>query len=455
MEQADSKTKKQSSPKKNGNAPSKTKLQLANDTLKDIDGVVDSAKSIHEKLGNPANKFVNFIKGKLTKSKKTLPIQESNLLSESIDVEQKTESIQESQENIVESFQDLTNQEIVTTDDPFKQLEEVLLSDESSANYSQSVQKAINAQVKILTVIKSPSLLPKTYNVILSSLAEAILCASDNERENIQKNAGLMLQSLIFFQDAQLLYEEEEHDKEAEEMLVFATNALQESVSTILLASIPGPGSAGAAVKVATATKKIKVVETLCSLIKGELFSKYLKFWFRKKKLQQQRTDFYLSVAAIFDKLARHSDIFGHKQMLLSETILDYKEKLIPYIGDKTNDIEALMSKIPDIKNKMPTCSPKPSDGRKLSIFVIILSIAAFITADFFILSIYFDNSPIISISVSIVVPLILLTVGWSISSSIVESASNKISKWQKEKSKNRKDVARYYYDNLAKLLYS
>jgi len=190
MEQADSKTKKQSSPKKNGNAPSKTKLQLANDTLKDIDGVVDSAKSIHEKLGNPANKFVNFIKGKLTKSKKTLPIQESNLLSESIDVEQKTESIQESQENIVESFQDLTNQEIVTTDDPFKQLEEVFLSDESSANYSQSVQKAINAQVKILTVIKSPSLLPKTYNVILSSLAEAILCASDNERENIQKILG-------------------------------------------------------------------------------------------------------------------------------------------------------------------------------------------------------------------------------------------------------------------------
>ena len=134
---------------------------------------------------------------------------------------------------------------------------------------------------------------------------------------------------------------------------------------------------------------------------------------------------------------------------------MDYKEKLIPYIGDKTNDIEALMSKIPDIKNKMPTCSPKPSDGKKLSIFVIILSIAAFITADFFILSIYFDNSPIISILVSIVVPLILLTVGWSISSSIVESASNKISKWQKEKSKNRKDVARYYYDNLAKLLYS
>ena len=211
-------------------------------------------------------------------------------------------------------------QEIIvrTNEDPLAQLEDVLNPINIGEKHNKALSKAIESQLKILAVIRTPTLLGQTYNLILSAINDSItLAQTKEEKENYQRNAGLMLHSLVFFQEAQLSYEENNHNKESEQLLDMAVNELQESVTSVALCAITG-GGAVAAKKIAAKV----VIEKACMGIKSSNFIKqFFKYLFKKKQLEQQRKEFYRFLVVAFDKLNRYHDNFGDNQLILAEMI--------------------------------------------------------------------------------------------------------------------------------------
>ncbi|MBR2470045.1 MAG: hypothetical protein IKB43_07850, partial [Fibrobacter sp.] len=133
--------------------------------------VSESLKSISENLGNPINKLSSFFTKKKNtttpKEKKTnnsfvedkashLPANESVL---SVEITSKEKNEVPSQEILVR-----------IDEDPFTQLEDVLNPVNIGEKHDKALTKAIESQLKILSVIRTPTLLGQTYNLILSAI---------------------------------------------------------------------------------------------------------------------------------------------------------------------------------------------------------------------------------------------------------------------------------------------
>lgn len=333
-------------------------------------------------------------------------------------------------------------------DDPFTQLETILSPSNIGESHEKALAKAIEAQLKVLSVVKSPTLLSSSYNTILAALNDSIaLAQTEEEKENYRRNAGLMLHSLVFFQEAQLSYEEKNHDKESEELLNIAANELQESVTSVALAAIPVVGQ-GAAVK--KVVMKV-AVEKACSGIKNTNFmAKFLQFLFKKKKLEQQRRDFYTFLISAFDKLNRYKKNFGTNQFVLAEMIRDYKDKIIPYAGDKTNELKLLAKDDKKIWSDRPQCSAKPGNGLASKIFIVLITIGAIAGIDGYLIQNYYDQSPVVITLISLAVCSVMLVfdviASWRINRS-VKKAKSEYETYQKE---YQTKLADYYYCKLA-----
>lgn len=413
--------------------------------------VSESLKSISENLGNPINKLSSFFTKKKNtttpKEEKTnnsfvedkashLPANESVL---SVEITSKEKNEEPSQEILVR-----------TDEDPFTQLEDVLNPVNIGEKHDKALTKAIESQLKILSVIRTPTLLGQTYNLILSAINDSItLAQTKEEKENYQRNAGLMLHSLVFFQEAQLSYEENNHNKESEQLLDMAVDELQQSVTSVALCAITG-GIGGAAVAAKKISAKI-VIEKACLGIKNSNFiSHFFKHLFKKKQLEQQRKEFYHFLVAVFDKLNRYRKNFGNNQIILAEMINDYREKIIEDAGDKTEELKRLAEQNGEILNYMPVLPSEPSKGVFAKAVSVVIPLVVMLGVDGYMIQNYFSQSPILvtlaSVAVCIVMAIALIVSLWTVNGKIKRRQTD----YQNEITKYHREVADYYYKTLA-----
>ena len=448
---------------------------------KKISSAADYLKTANDSLGNPMEKGFGFISSKINRKKKVElsldniikssdtsnkreKIEEDSSFNENnaslvnkqgvaeVVVFNKSEKIEEASsynENNTSLINKESSTEVVISENPFDQLQQLLDPLALSESCSKALQKAIDAQIKILTVIKSPALLPKTYNLILASMKDAISFSKGEEKILIQKNAGTMFQSLVFFQEAQLLYEEKKHSKDAEEMLELATKALQEATTGIVITAATG-GTAGPVV-IGT---KVKVITGICNEIKKGDFSKYLKFLFRTKELRRMREEFYHSLVMMFDKLARYADVFGNEQMLIAETIRDYKDKINKYAGDKSNELDFILEKNSLGKDKKPVYPIKPSDGKFVRYLISFLLLGMIVGIISFVQMTYFAEKPVLAVILSIFTFFSLSIIGIITSKMMHRTTKKRLDKWESDLKEYVYKVNDFYYNNLANLFY-
>ena len=427
-------------------APFTKRLAEGANNIKDVSA---SLKSINENLGNPISKLSSLF----TKKKNKITPKEEKMSNSFIEDDSSNQPKEDPTINTEISSEENKNEElsqeiIVRTDeDPFTQLEDVLNPINIGEKHDKALAKAIESQLKILTVIRTPTLLGQTYNLILSAINDSItLAQTKEEKENYQRNAGLMLHSLVFFQEAQLSYEENNHNKESEQLLDMAVNELQESVTSVALCAITGGGSV-AAKKIAT---KI-VIEKACTGIKDSNFIKhFFKYLFKKKQLEQQRKEFYRFLIIAFDKLNRYHDNFGDNQLILAEMINDYKDKLIVDAEDKMQEIKLLEKRNKGVLKNVPTPPPKPGNGAFAKFIVILVTIAAMAGIDWYLIQNFYDQSPIpitlASISVCFVMIIFDIGMSWSISRNVKKNKTE----YEQKIIDYRKNLADYYYRMLA-----
>lgn len=432
-----------------------TKLKDASEAIHDVKNIVETAKSIHETLGNPLTKGFGFLSSKIGKRTNNTTCEKNSFVgnedSKSIqeDVESQSIKVTEQKTLIEPTTRDASTEIVVNDkDDPFTQLESILSPTNIGETHEKALAKAIEAQLKVLSVVKTPTLLSSCYNTILAALNDSItLVRTEEEKENHRRNAGLMLHSLVFFQEAQLSYEEKNHDKESEELLNIAANELQESVTSVALAAIPYVGQ-GAVVK--KIVMKV-AIEKACSGIKNTNFmARFLQFLFKKKNLEQQRKDFYTFLISAFDKLNRYKKNFGTNQFILAEMIRDYKDKIIPYAGDKTNELKFLAKDDEKIWSNRPQCSAEPGNGFTLKLLIILLTIGAIIGIDGYLIQNYYDQSPALITLIALAICFVMLVFDIVASRRINRSVKRAKRKYAAYKKEFQKEYADYYYSKLA-----
>lgn len=448
-------------PSASGNDNNKSKLKSTSEAIHDVKDIVETAISIHEKLGSPIKKGFGFLSQKIgkknnesTKEKKyseenkLLELEQSGIGNNAVLKEEQSHTQVTEENKSKELIESSTEIVVNDKDDPFTQLETLLSPTNIGESHEKALAKAIEAQLKVLSVVKTPTLLSSNYNLILSALNDSIaLSTSEEEREKFRRNAGLMLHSLVFFQEAQLSYEEKNHDKESEALLEIAANELQESVTSVALAAVPVIGQGAAMKKIV-----MKVaVEKACSGIRNTNFmAKFLQLLFKKKKLEQQRRDFYLFLVSAFDKLNRYKKNFGKNQLVLSEMIIDYKSKIIPYTEDKTNELKILAEDNEKILIEKPKGRSEPGSGFVSKLIVVLSTIGVIVGFDGYLIQNYYNQSPafvtLLSLSICFVMLVFDIVATWRINKS-VKKAKREYKEYQKE---YQKEIADYYYSKLA-----
>ena len=193
---------------------------------------------------------------------------------------------------------------------------------------------ALNAQLQVLGAINSPGLSISLYDLMIDSLKMAIQKARNwQEKEEYQRCAAIMTNSMVFFLHAKLCWEGDRWSEQGIALLRNACNLVADS-STVLIAK----------------TTKTPVVNnglgnrmfySLTSNTNG-FFDDLIDWFIKGFRIDKYRSEFHNFLLQLFEKLERYRDIYG-RQVLLCELIYRYKDTLAPLAGDKRAGLKRLL----------------------------------------------------------------------------------------------------------------
>ena len=217
-------------------------------------------------------------------------------------------------------------------------------------NSDTALAYALNAQLQVLNAINSPSLSCSVYDLMLDSLKKAVeKTKSPEEKEEYQRSAAIMTNSMVFFMEAKLHWEEDKWSKTGQELLKNACNLVAESSSALLKIKT---GSV-----LLSSDLGIEMFENLMSNV-GGFFSKVIDWFGKSQRIEQYEDEFYKFLLNLSDKLHKYHSIYGN-QALLGELILRYKDELIIRADDKSKKLKELdpdspvLKPLPDFKENM------------------------------------------------------------------------------------------------------
>jgi hypothetical protein len=203
------------------------------------------------------------------------------------------------------------------------------------------IGNAIKAQLQVISAIEHPELFESSFELMLEHLDISIdNSTSENMKRDFQRKGAAMLNSMLFFLQAKLLYEQDENKKEGDKLMLQACELLANTaIDLIKPDSLPSLLTDGVGVAVISG---VKLFENLFKKDKNgkSLFEEFCNWWIEGDELEKKEENFYAMVDATICKLERNHDLFG-KSRILSELILRFKDPLlnrIPY-PDKKNGI--------------------------------------------------------------------------------------------------------------------
>ena len=178
---------------------------------------------------------------------------------------------------------------------------------ELQQNSTGALAEAIKAQLGVVNFVQSPSLSFTLFDTLLAGLENAVsLAQSDSETSHIRSQFSLMIQNYVFFLDAKIQYELNQHKEEAYKLFEQAGQLLSESVVEIAKCyALQGGELLGIASNV--------IVKNVFSQDKEKksIFKTILGWFTMKNRIEEKQDFFYKTIEGIYKKLDEYNNLIG------------------------------------------------------------------------------------------------------------------------------------------------
>lgn len=203
-----------------------------------------------------------------------------------------------------------------------EQMENWLLSLEGEA--SASMQEALKAQIQVIKYVQSPNLIDTTFDTLIDGLKKSLKKAeNEDEKEKIRGSFSRMIQNYVFFLDARVQYEIEEHKDEARKMFLDAGEILIKSIKEVALMAVGGKGK-GKIAKVVI----YNIFDENNNENARHLLNRIYNWWNKEKIIAEKKEEFYDTLYKIVKKLGEYQSYIGESTLIYG-MIERYKPDII------------------------------------------------------------------------------------------------------------------------------
>jgi hypothetical protein len=206
------------------------------------------------------------------------------------------------------------------------------------ANYLSSIEQqskttdilhyTIEAQLQMLQIVNGHNLYLSTVDLFFENLQKALeLADNKQEKTRLRGNMTIMLNSMVFFMEAKIIYLQDESSNRGRELLKQGCGMLAGAVTEIVAvgAGAVGAGAVGAGAAVAKlATQLFK------SMMKKEnvgFWSGVIDWWGKENEIAKRQCEFENFLEKIFHKIDRHKRMLG-KSIIMGELIRRYADDM-------------------------------------------------------------------------------------------------------------------------------
>ena len=216
--------------------------------------------------------------------------------------------------NLVSERDDDNSYEIIS----IPKLEDFLVSLKDKENET-ALSYAIQAQLKVLEVIQSPEITISIFDLFLELLDTSIKLTENKIQKNIiQQKSAVMINSMVFFMEAKICYENKKWTEEGLDLLKQGCNMLADSIPVI-------------ANMVITKGKSIAVdgKQLYDNLLQDRTFLNRIISYFsgeQEKKVRKMKKDFRIFMLDLLNKLCIYKELFG-RSILLAELFKRYFDR--------------------------------------------------------------------------------------------------------------------------------
>lgn len=197
------------------------------------------------------------------------------------------------------------------------------LQDMQGNQCTPSAMQALQSQIQVLNFVKSPALTGMAVDTMVMCLYKAIQSAiNDTEKDAVRESFALMIQSFMFFNEAQLQYEINSNKEEGMQLLTQAGDVLSKSVVSV--AALVASGG------VAAASVGNVVVKNVFARQNGQqsFFGKLISFIGDKKRVEEKKKQHFDSLKNTFTTFDRYAEIIG-PSIVIHGMLERYARKLV------------------------------------------------------------------------------------------------------------------------------
>ena len=202
---------------------------------------------------------------------------------------------------------------------------------------SPSAMQALQSQMQVLNFVKSPTLTGMAVDTMVMCLYKAIQSStSETERDAVRESFALMIQSFMFFNEAQLQYEINSNKEEGIQLLSQAGEILSKSVVSVATLVASGGATAPEVANV--------VVGNVFGQQGGQqsFFGKIVSYIGDKERIEERKAQHIDSLDNAFTTFDRYASIIGPSIVLHGmlerygkQLIENFEEQKTKYIIDK------------------------------------------------------------------------------------------------------------------------
>lgn len=202
---------------------------------------------------------------------------------------------------------------------------------------SPSAMQALQSQMQVLNFVKSPTLTGMAVDTMIMCLYKAIQSSTnETEREAVRESFALMIQSFMFFNEAQLQYEINSNKEEGIQLLSQAGDILSKSVVSV--ATLVASGGAAAP----------QIANVVVGNVFGQqneqqsFFGKIVSYIGEKERIEERKVQHIDSLNNAFTTFDRYASMIGPSIVLHGmlerygkQLIENFEEQKTKYIIDK------------------------------------------------------------------------------------------------------------------------
>lgn len=365
--------------------------QRVNETMNGINNAIGTMSSIHEKIRSSLGFVKNNILNKSTKQKNSAEdfVGEKYGVKES---QEKTSNIAETSANKTQHFhEEHHTYENVSKDVVKKEPKESALETfekqlqvcSENPEYSDVIKNMIAAELGALKILKSPNslLLQNFSDLVMEHLLNSYEKIDDeHEKEYFQKNAGLLIRSIINYLQARIVFLEDEEtgvqdliDNAAEDIssvsyFILGTLTANESKIDVDGLVVSPVGGKSSRISIQPKFNQQSIKNACDELRKIKSFRIFARMFLAGKKIQQEKETFYSFLAELFESLRKYRNVFGENNRILAQLIERYGKIIaeeFSFSEDAVrNGLNKLIEKQPSIEDEIPKFPREPSAVR-------------------------------------------------------------------------------------------